>query len=197
MADSFPTGIRKLRKFGKNIRYEVPKHAVKASATRLKYTVKRFQPFRVFKNFGGTGKSRVGTGVNYRLSGSGWDTVATVKTYGPFKIQEYGAEPHLILPVGGRGTIMRKGQLRSRTRKGARGMAERRIKSKRGFRYLQAGVSAQQQNALFFGGRYSAYAPHPGTKAHHPWAKGVAVFKPQARAVFQRSVVIGMRKTIG
>ncbi len=180
-----------MKAFQKNLSQEVPKHAVKACATSFKHIVK--PQTHHFKNFGGTGKSNVNTGVHFKLSGSGGGATATATTFGPFDILETGARRHVILPKDARG-ITRSGK--TRTRRGAESIVRRRLEKGRKFRSLETGVSTLKQKALLFNGRYTPYVHHPGTRAHHPWAKSLAVFAPKSEQIFERSVLIGMARTL-
>lgn len=205
MAISMVQGAERLLKLGRNMQEEVPKHAVKAVATRFKHTVMPLQTTHTFKNFGGTGKSSVGVGVHFKLSGSGSSSMATVTTYGPFGILEDGAREHIIIPIAARGVVgnRARGQFgpnmgRTRTRRSAEGMVSRRLAKGRGFRSLEGrNVGVLKQHALKFpNGGFAPYAKHKGTKAHHPWAKGISIISPQAELIFEKSLIIGMAKTL-
>jgi len=191
MALSIMEGAERIGKWAENLEREVPRRGVKAVATRFKHTVKAQQTTKVFRNFGGTGKSHIGTGAHFKLSGSGSDAAATVTTYGPFDILETGAARHVILPVGGRG-VLRSG--RTRTRRGAEGAVRRRLEKGKGFRSLQGGPVTQQNALKFPDGGFAPYTHHPGTRPKHPWKKSVAVIGPQATRIYERSVLIGMAK---
>lgn len=196
MALSLAQGAQRISKWGDNLADEVPRHSVKAVATRFKKQTEALMPYRTFKNFGGTGKSNVGAGVHFKVTGRGGGAVALVSTYGPFDVLETGAARHVILPKAGRGTT-RSG--RTRTRRGAESQVRRRLEKGKGFRSLEGG-SVTAQHALKIGsGRHSKsgfqpYAHHPGTKPHHPWQRGVAIIGPQAVILFEKSTRIGMLK---
>ena len=60
-----------------------------------------------------------------------------------------------------------------------------RPRQQRGVTYARKRKGKQ---ALKYGGRFSAYANHPGTRGKHPWRRGVQKTRSESGAIFDREI---------
>lgn len=121
----------------------------------------------------GVGKKGARIGVRYDINGQ-VSANALVKATGPVQLVENRTHAHVIGPKGVKGGKRLKNGTRNRT-----GMSQRQ-------RAIDEGTAVYKRGqVLFFGGRFSAYAYHPGTAGKHPWAKGIKEATPKTPKVYQ------------
>jgi hypothetical protein len=139
------------------------------------------------------GKRGVKLGVGFDVEGSGGTAKAVVapRPMGPWKVLEYGAAPHLIVP----GLTRRQtkaltlfsvmaGQGGSLDGYDISGLAA----SARGTRNNRGGARRRKRRPpLKIGGNVRAWARHPGTTGKKTWSKGIAKGSDDAIAGYRKA----------
>lgn len=145
------------------------------------------------------GKRGVKLGVGFDVEGSGGTAKAVVKPrpMGPWKVLEYGAKPHLIVPGLTRRQAkalslfsLMSGQGGSLDGYDVAGLAS----SARGNRNNKSSRRRKRRPPLHIGSNARAWARHPGVKGKRTWSQGVAKGSDDAIAGYRKSQAAAVGK---
>lgn len=140
------------------------------------------------------GRKGLRLNVGYDVDGNGPEASAVIKPrpMGPWKVLEYGAKPHLIVP----GLTRRQAQALTlfSVMAGKGGdLGDFDIgalaSTARGNRNNRGGRRRRPVKALITPKGFRAYARHPGTKPKRTWTRGVAKGTESAKRAYQREQV--------
>lgn len=191
MAVNVQRMVKRIEKLG-----EAPAKANKAATTKAALAYKDATLDQGRKAVGSDlrlsrwGRKGVKINVGFDVDDSGGRSVATVKPrpLGVWKVLEYGAEPHLIVP--GLTRRQRKAMSLFSAMAGGRGdynVAEL-AATARGNRNNRSGSRRKKRRVpLKIGGNVRAWARHPGTSPKRTWSKGIAGGTDDALDAYKRA----------